>query len=81
MVRAKFVLQEVVESSYSRGKQLKFGAVTADEIPENRRFYEATPQGSLVMHVNNPTALDQFKLGAAYYLDFTEVPEVKEECG
>lgn len=39
--------------------------------PENVRFTEATPWGSIRLGINNKAALDQFKVGDDYYVDFT----------
>lgn len=38
---------------------------------ENKAFWEATPQGELWMHINNPSAVAAFIVGNEYYLDFT----------
>lgn len=38
---------------------------------ENRKFWEATPQGSLKMDIVNETALAFFEVGKEYYVDFT----------
>jgi hypothetical protein len=72
MVRGKFSLNSITETAWP-GKTLKFSAVYDDGIPENQRYATATPSGSVEMHVTNEAALNQFKLGKSYYLDFTEV--------
>ena len=45
---------------------------------ENRRFWTATPQGSIDMAMSNPEAAGLFKLGKAYYVDFSEAPDAAE---
>tara|TARA_R100001143_G_scaffold63314_1_gene69676 strand:- start:3370 stop:3636 length:267 start_codon:yes stop_codon:yes gene_type:complete len=42
-----------------------------DPKSENRRFWEASPSGALELCCANPAAVEQFKLGGEYYLDFT----------
>lgn len=39
--------------------------------PENKRFWEATPNGHLNLTINNPAAAGIFESGRYYYLDFT----------
>jgi len=47
---------------------------------ENKAFWQATPNGELWMHINNPAAVNAFEVGAEYYLDFTRClpPELTE---
>lgn len=40
---------------------------------ENNQFSEATPSGNLKITISNPRAINFFKPGKEYYLDFTEV--------
>lgn len=56
-------------------KILKFAAVYDQTIPEEQRLQKATPSAELTMTVNNPIALEQFKLGEKYYVDFTPSKE------
>ena len=75
-VRAKFVLIEVTDMHWSAGtKRLKFSTQYDQSIPEDQRFAKATPSGSMEMQVDNPAALEQLKLGEAYYLDLTLAPK------
>lgn len=75
-IRAKMQLTHVTETV--RGNQgdkiLKFAAVYDQTIPEERRFQKATPTAEFTMTVNNPLALEQFKLGEKYYVDFSPAP-------
>lgn len=69
MVRAKFKLNSV-ETFESGQAKLNFSAVCQDETPEDARYHRYTPFGELKMTVDNPKALEQFKPGKHYYLDF-----------
>lgn len=73
MIRAKFRLSSITHHDW--------GAVTVklqpqydETIPEDQRFYDATPSGSLEMMVNNPAALSQLELGEFFYIDLTRIP-------
>ena len=72
MVRAKFTLTEETKTSYGT-KRLTFTPQYDTSIPEDQRFAKATPSGKFEMQVDNPAALEAFKLGQAYYVDFTPV--------
>lgn len=48
---------------------------TKNADPENVRFTEATPWGNIRLGINNKAALDQFKVGDDYYVDFTPAPK------
>lgn len=73
MVRAKMVLSAITSHSWNaQSKTLKFTAQYDPSIPEDRRFQQATPSGSIEMQVDNPRAVEAFTLGKAYYVDFTE---------
>lgn len=39
--------------------------------PENKKFWEATPAGSLTLSTVNRAAWEQFEEGKEYYLDIT----------
>lgn len=43
-----------------------------DGSQENKEFYRWTPGGSISLDTINDAAAEQFVLGAAYYVDFTE---------
>jgi hypothetical protein len=75
-VRAKFKLVEVHSLAWSgRAKRFKFSAEYDSSIPEDRRFAQATPMGTLEFLVDNPEAADRFEIGKSYYLDFSPVPD------
>ena len=76
MIRGKFVLESVKTVSWNQtGKELAFRAVSNDGTPENDRFHQYTPSGTITMFVDNPAALDEFVLGREFYVDFTLVPK------
>ena len=78
-VRAKMKLTEITETCWGKpgSKKLHFSAQYDTSIPEDRRFQEATPSGSIEMHVDNPIALEAFKLGDDYYVDFSPAPKAE----
>lgn len=66
-VRAKVVC-EIVEKN-----TVKFRTVyesDASKDTENARFTKATPWGHIELGIDNPAALDQFKPGSHYFVDF-----------
>ncbi len=72
-VRAKFTVTSVTDHNYGNGKTIKLTPCYDTDIPEDRRFAQATPTGELTMFVNNPPAIAALKLGQQFYLDFTPV--------
>lgn len=73
-VRAKMQLIEVTDMAWNPGqKRLKFNCSYDASIPEDQRFQKATPAGTAEYWIDNPGALDQFKNGQFYYVDFTPV--------
>jgi hypothetical protein len=69
-IRAKFRCVSETKNCYGfpDSRVYKFQAMYDPEIPEDLRYAQATPSGSLEMTVDNPSA--QFTVGAYYYLDF-----------
>lgn len=84
MVRAKFAVVRRNITDYG-----KFGTSTEvvlqpqydTTIPEDQRYAQATPCGELKMTVDNQAALDVFKHGTVFYLDFTPVDETSSQIG
>ena len=76
IVRAKFWCIEVTQFSGGIGREpsgvrYKFSPVYSnDPSHENKRFWDATPNGTLEMTVKNEAA-QIFELGREYYIDFT----------
>ena len=84
-VRAKFKVTEIKRHHYG-DKEMQTICMSpvysGDEGSENRKFWDATPDGSLELGCINLAAARRFDLGAEYYLDFTPVaPEEAEETG
>ena len=75
-IRAKFTLV-AIEHTLGASKTLKFECRYDDTIPEDQRFLKATPWGQISMQVDNPVALEAFKLGESYYADFSPVAAEK----
>jgi len=77
-VRAKFKVQSVTMSAHwQQGKGIigtvKLVPVTSGS-EENKKFYETTPSGSIDVGTVNQQALDFFKIGHEFYVDFTAAP-------
>lgn len=76
-VRSKFQLQEIRQSFYNTSRVFIFRAIYDSSIPEDRRFYEATPSATLEITVNNPSVIAEWELGQYYYFDATPVQEAQ----
>lgn len=76
MVRAKLIVSAITQYVY--GTKVHFQAQYDSSIPEDQRFQKATPSASAEFHIDNPAALEQFKLGESYYVDFTPVSQSRE---
>jgi hypothetical protein len=71
MVRAKLRVDSI------EGNKLVMSTVyepDAARDSENARFTQATPWGRIEMGIDNPSALEQFKVGNYYYADFSPAP-------
>lgn len=72
--RAKFKVQSVTKHSGWNGDKYHY---TVDLTPvtgnsdENKRFFAATPGGSIKLTVVNAEVGDQFDIGQEFYVDFT----------
>ena len=71
--RAKMVLTAITEHAHWGGKTFRFETRYDDSIPEDQRFYDATPSGHVEMTVNNPAVIENVKLGDTFYVDFIKV--------
>jgi hypothetical protein len=74
-VRAKFYVTSIQHHHVHRAPgsgamcaEVKMAPVYGDE---NKPWSEATPQGQIQMTITNPTAIEAFELGKAYFADFT----------
>ena len=83
MVRAKFVVEsyETRKSNTrdSESEELRTLTLTAvsDGSEENKKFFRWTPNGKITIGILNPEAWKQLELGKAYYVDFSEAPDVR----
>lgn len=50
-----------------KSEELEFFAQYDTTIPEEKRFSDATPNGHLLLYVNNPEVLKALELGKKYY--------------
>jgi hypothetical protein len=70
-VRAKFRVDSITRHSWNKeAASVELTAVSGDK-EDNKSWSEYTPSGSLKMCITNPAAVEQFKLGEEYFLDFT----------
>jgi hypothetical protein len=72
-VRAKVTCDGVKDNQVAFHTVYEGDAAKADT--ENARFTTATPWGEIKLGINNPAALEQFKAGESYYVDFTPAPK------
>lgn len=78
MVRCKMVCTEKSERfnqwSGTPGQESVNVKLTAANGPQNQTWSKYTPSGDITLQITNPQAFNQFKLGQAYFVDFTESP-------
>lgn len=79
-IRGLMRVESVTEYGYSKAKTVKFRAMYDTSTEEGRRFAEATPLGNIELFVSNPVALEQFKIGKDFYVDFV-AKEPAEQTG
>lgn len=46
---------------------------------ENKTWCKYTPGGHMTLEISNPVAFEAFKLGKAYFVDFTEAPFAEKD--
>lgn len=89
-VKAKFKVDAIDRRVYTRYEQQPDGANVQKKVemqsialspvggndasPENKAFWNATPQGKIELGVINPEAWSHFELGREYYVEFTLDP-------
>lgn len=77
-VRAKFVVQSITRQKgwggFAEIQSIRLSAVTGGS-EEDKKFFAATPSGTVELGTVNPAAGNYFELGQAYYLDFTKAIE------
>jgi len=82
-VRAKMVCNEISEKiNWSNSDKtlqvVKLNAVS-DGSKENKAWAAASPNGSFEIQIDNPEALNQFKVGKSYFVDIAEAVEAPPE--
>mgnify|MGYP000844752033 FL=1 len=71
MVRAKMKCCEIATSDAGNGATNEVVKLTAVYGPGNETWSKYTPSGQVSLCITNPEAVRQFKVGAAYFVDFT----------
>lgn len=79
MVRAKMICSEIAQRPAYSGpnpqgttETVKLTAVMGEE---NKEWSQYTPSGAVELCITNPAAVAQFKVGKAYFVDFTPAAE------
>lgn len=77
-VIAKFECNSVIDNPEYKSKTVSFHAVYGNGL-ENKSFSKYTPAANLSMVISYDTqAVDFFKQGKQYYLDFTEASNIND---
>ena len=74
-VRAKFRVTNITQPNWGGSKttSIEMTPVYSDDPNhENKKFWDATPMGSIVLHINNEAAAKQFEPNGEYYVDFSK---------
>lgn len=82
MVRAKFRVLEVKQQidAYSKESAKSEVVVLAPVHGKGNELWSKwTPSGRIEMHITNPAAVEQLKLGDTFYVDFTPAPATEPE--
>lgn len=75
-VRAKFTVTDIQPlDGNNDGKTVVLTPQYDQAIPEDQRFYQATPTGRFEMTIDNPPALEVLTLGRAFYIDLTPMAD------
>lgn len=70
-IRCKFVCISAQKTTYGT-EEVEFMPVTPTaDVPENEKFWKATPTGTVRLGIDNPAAQDQFAVGQSYYFHIT----------
>jgi hypothetical protein len=70
-IRCKMQLESVIPSNWG-GSQAIFRCQYDQKLcEEDVSFQKATPSGEARFQIDNPKALEQLRLGAYYYVDFS----------
>lgn len=69
-MRCKVRCESITEST--NGHSVQFFPVSGGS-KENEQFFKYTPSGDIRLSIVNPAVVEQLKVGAQYYVDFTPV--------
>ena len=72
--RAKFICEEIIKKHRFEGAVIKLVPVMGGS-EENKSFWQYTPAGEITLNITNERAIELFKLGEEYYVDFTSANE------
>lgn len=73
-IRAKLVVSKIAQSNWNKNqREITFSAQYDQSIPEDQRFFSATPSATFTMQVDNPVVIEEFALDKAFYIDFVAV--------
>ncbi len=79
MVRAKFVVSSITKNAPWQGRQtttINLNPVySTDPNHENKKFWDATPSGTISLSVASAEAAAEFEPGEEFYVDFTKAPK------
>ena len=73
MIRGKMVVRSVEDFGTGTGKNIKMNCRYDESIPEDQRFFSATPSGHLEMYVDNSSRTGNNETRRSFYVDFTPV--------
>lgn len=73
-VRCKLRLIEKTPYDQYGNSRLVFEAQYDESIPEDQRFFDATPSARFEILVNNKAALEAYQVGQCYYFDSSPAP-------
>lgn len=72
--RAKFFVQKLCQTTY--GGSVELNVVTRGE--DNKAWSAATPSGQITMTIRNELALEFFKVGDEFFVDFSRAEKGAE---
>jgi hypothetical protein len=78
-VRAKFYVSEVTKSYYPNTTDRANVKLNAVMDADNKTWAKYTPSGSITLSIDNPAAVEQFKPGEYYFVDFSPAPQKEAE--
>lgn len=75
-VRAKLVVVSIKTNHWNPNQRvIELNAQYDESIPEDQRFQKATPSANFTATVDNPGAIDELRLGRAFYVDMIPCDE------